>query len=389
MAAHIVALALFALGASAALGPDIDIMVPGYPLVDGPMPHKRMVAQTLDRTKPYAIGHRGDAGEFPEHSSLAYLSGIKHGADFIECCDVVLTKDYVPICRHEPLLSNTTNADDVFPTRKKTYVIDGYNSTGVHAIDLTLKEVRKLKLRERLYSRSQVYNDYYPVVTFEECIYMAQHAPRVVGIYPETKHPTWHDTLIKARKGKTTITDQVLYYLKKHGYGAALNTPEWLARPVFLQSFESNNLAYARTKSEVPIIQLMDATNAPLPDGSFANYSAMMTSESLAKIAKYANGIGPWKETLQQTVTRADGTQYLNSTGLVERAHAAGLQVHLYTLRNEPNYHSNTLTSIEAEYAYYFKTLGVDGGFTDFPGTLAQWLRNEVAMNTTWPNLKL
>ena len=38
-----------------------------------------------------------------------------------------------------------------------------------------------------------------------------QHAPRVVGIYPETKHPTWHDTLIKARKGKTTITDQVRY----------------------------------------------------------------------------------------------------------------------------------------------------------------------------------
>ena len=185
--------------------------------------------------------------------SILLFSFPPSGADFIECCDVVLTKDYVPICRHEPLLSNTTNADSVFPTKKRTYVIDGYNSTGVHAIDLTLKEVRtgmrrlacrwpprgpgggdgrvatqssgertttppclthpvthgalpsptqrqpspahrgprpllltttpttppqtqirKLRLRERLYSRSQVYNDWYPVITFEECIHFAQ-----------------------------------------------------------------------------------------------------------------------------------------------------------------------------------------------------------------------
>jgi glycerophosphoryl diester phosphodiesterase len=49
--------------------------------------------------------------------------------------------------------------------------------------------------------------------------------------------------------------------------------------------------------------------------------------------------------------------------------------VHLYTLRNEPNYYNATFNSIDAEYSYYFKTLGVEGGFTDFPGTLVPWTK--------------
>jgi hypothetical protein len=39
------------------------------------------------------------------------------GAQFIECCDIVLTADLVPVCRHEPVISNTTNADQLFPDR--------------------------------------------------------------------------------------------------------------------------------------------------------------------------------------------------------------------------------------------------------------------------------
>jgi hypothetical protein len=36
-----------------------------------------------------------------------------------------MTRDDVLICRHEPLLSNTTNADELFPDRITTYVRPG------------------------------------------------------------------------------------------------------------------------------------------------------------------------------------------------------------------------------------------------------------------------
>lgn len=51
----------------------------------------------------------------------------------------------------------------------------------------------------------------------------------------------------------------------------------------------------------------------------------------------------------------------------------APAQVHLYTLRNDVNL--SPFTSIDAEYSYYFKNLKVDGGFTDFPGTMVPWTK--------------
>ena len=44
-------------------------------------------------------------------------------AAFIEC-DVALTSDCGLICRHEPLLSGTTNADEVFANKLTSYNID-------------------------------------------------------------------------------------------------------------------------------------------------------------------------------------------------------------------------------------------------------------------------
>lgn len=65
-------------------------------------------------------------------------------ADFIEC-DVVLTKDRGLFCRHEPLLSDTTDADEKFPERATTYTIDGVDYTGVFSVDLTSAEMKTLR----------------------------------------------------------------------------------------------------------------------------------------------------------------------------------------------------------------------------------------------------
>jgi hypothetical protein len=46
-----------------------------------------------------------------------------------------------------------------------------------------------------------------------ETAQMLQSAARVVGTYPETKHPVWHDQLLKKRGHKTTITDVVIRWV--------------------------------------------------------------------------------------------------------------------------------------------------------------------------------
>lgn len=64
--------------------------------------------------KPLVVAHRGASGLLPEHTREAYLEAIKEGADFIECCDVVVTKDLQLVCRHEPEINGTTDAWDKF-----------------------------------------------------------------------------------------------------------------------------------------------------------------------------------------------------------------------------------------------------------------------------------
>ena len=62
---------------------------------------------------PLVVAHRGASGKLPEHTKEAYLEAISEGADFIEC-DVVVTKDLQLVCRHEPVLNETTDAVDKF-----------------------------------------------------------------------------------------------------------------------------------------------------------------------------------------------------------------------------------------------------------------------------------
>jgi hypothetical protein len=62
----------------------------------------------------------------------------------------------------------------------RTYNVDGENTTGVHAIDLTLAEIKTLRVKERLDFRSQAFNGFLPVMTFEECATMA----KVGGVEP-------------------------------------------------------------------------------------------------------------------------------------------------------------------------------------------------------------
>lgn len=102
------------------------------------------------------------------------------GADFIEC-DVVLTADLVPLCRHEPNLASSTDALAKFPDRRRSYVIDGEQVTGVFSVDLTAAEVATLRAVQPWPFRDQTHNGRYAVATLADYLQVARVSRVVAG----------------------------------------------------------------------------------------------------------------------------------------------------------------------------------------------------------------
>lgn len=311
---------------------------------------------------PLIIAHRGDSGERPEHTLAGYERAVDQGADFIEP-DLVLTKDGVLVVRHENEISGTTDVADhpEFAGRKVTKKIDGTEITGWFTEDFTLAELRTLRARERLAqvrTANKRFDGLYQIPTFEEVIKLAQakeaETGRRIGLYPETKHPTYFASIGLPHEAT------LLAMLEKYGYTSADD-------PVFIQSFEVGNLKLLREKTRLRLIQLVASEGGP-PDMPGVTYADMMTPEGLKAVAGYADGIGPSFD----MVIHPDGAD----SGLVASAHAAGLQVHPWTLRAEnmflpkpfqvgddPAAHGNFAGAVKAVAA-----TGVDAMFSDFPG---------------------
>lgn len=311
---------------------------------------------------PIIIAHRGDSGERPEHTLASYDRAIDQGADFIEP-DLVLTKDGVLVVRHENEISGTTDVADhpEFADRKATKKIDGEDITGWFTEDFTLAELRTLRAKERLAqvrTANRRFDGLYQIPTFEEVIKLAKareaETGRRIGIYPETKHPTYFASIGLPHEGP------LLAMLEKYGYGAPDD-------PVFIQSFEVGNLKVLRGKTRLRLIQLVASEGGP-SDMPGISYADMMTPEGLRAVAGYADGIGPSFD----MVIAPDGTD----SGLVASAHAAGLQVHPWTLRAENMFLPKAFQTGDDPVAYgnfagavkAVAATGVDGLFSDFPG---------------------
>ena len=189
-------------------------------------------AVTLTGAPLIVIGHRGASGYRPEHTLASYDLAINLGADFIEP-DLVSTKDGVLIARHENEISETTDVANhpEFADRRTTKVIDGVSVTGWFTEDFTLAEIKTLRAKERLPFRDQCFNGLYQVPTFQEVIDLAKQksVDRIIGIYPETKHPTYFDSI------GLSLEEPLLQILTENGYKGP-------NAPVFIQSFETANL---------------------------------------------------------------------------------------------------------------------------------------------------
>lgn len=280
------------------------------------------------------IGHRGASGHRPEHTIEAYTLAIEQGAHYIEP-DLVATKDGHLIARHENEISQTTDVKEKFPSRLKTKTIDGENITGWFTEDFTLAEIKTLKARERLPSRSNKFDNQFRIPTFDEVAELAKK--KGVGIYPEMKHPSYFRSIGLELEKKLAAA------LKKH----KLENKE---AKVFVQSFELESLKkFAELSPNIRRILLVhDQKSLPKP---------------LSSLKGVVYGIGPNKRLIIPEVDGKLGTP----TDLVKEAHAAGLKVHPYTFRGDPPFlHPVYKGNPAAEYLE-FKKLGVDGVFTDFP----------------------
>lgn len=277
---------------------------------------------------PVVIAHRGASGYLPEHTLESYAFAYAAGADYIEQ-DLALTKDGRLVCMHDICLELTTDVEEQYPDRKRE---DGR----WYVIDFTLDEIKGLHVHERLPRRFPVKKSDFEVPTFEEAIELVQglnaSTHRNVGIYPEMKEPGWH-----TKEGQP-IEEPCAAVLRAYGY------TDQNAR-VFVQCFEEGPLRKMRTEIglDVPQIYLF---------GNDKSQDHLATPEGLAKIKEFAEGIGPDKARIE-----ADPE-------LVERAHAAGLLVHPYTLRADMR--PRKYPTPEDEARQFFFTYKVDGMFTDF-----------------------
>jgi glycerophosphoryl diester phosphodiesterase len=311
--------------------------------------------------KPIVIGHRGASGYVPEHTLLAYFIAIAQGADFVEP-DLVMTRDGVLVARHENEIGGTTDVTErpEFAGRRTTKTIDGAAVTGWFTEDFTLAEIKTLRARERipqLRPANARFDRMFEVPTLEEVLDLVKSQKRPIGVYPETKHPTYFASIGLAMEAP------LVRLLHRYGYRGR-------HAPVFIQSFEVGNLKKLARMTDLSLVQLLSDTGKPWDDPR--TYADLAKPAGLAEIARYARGVGVNKNLM---IPRTPLGFLGAPTTLVADAHAKGLVVHGWTFRAENSFLPKDFQSSTDPAAYgdlaaevtRFLELGMDGFFTDQP----------------------
>ncbi len=374
------------------------------------------VSTAACQAAPLVIAHRGASGYLPEHSLEAYRQAIAQGADIIEV-DLVPSQDAVLMTRHENELSNSTDVakHPEFANRQTRKMVDGVWQQGWFSEDFTLQELRTLKLKETLPAlrkESAQYDGQFQIATFAEVLQLLarenqqrslQVGRKAVDIYIETKHPTYF-----AQAGRTLSNQPIGLDITALLVEALLKYQSLLPDTVYIQSFEMSNLLQLRAallpalpkplQQKIKLIQLLGDTKQQYmqPKDSFSepfdlvylqqtaatpspalaelakklpavlkpgfHYGQLLNTAALPLLAGYADGIGPWRQSLYPWIG-ADLT-------LLRQAQSAGLQVHPYTFRQEDVYllkdKAGQTVSMHDELTWLFQQ-GIDGVFADFP----------------------
>jgi glycerophosphoryl diester phosphodiesterase len=325
---------------------------------------------TPSQAQPVTVfAHRGASGYRPEHTLAGYELAIRLGADYIEP-DLVSTKDGVLVARHENDISGTTDvaAHPEFADRRTTKIIDGTPISGWFTEDFTLRELRTLRAEERLPGvrpANTRYDGRFQVPTFDEILDLARREGRrrgrVVGIAPETKHPTYFRSI------GLPLEPALVGSLRRAGLDSR-------RAKVVIQSFETGNLRELSRLTKVSLVQLTAASGAPYDlaaQGDPRTYADLMSPVGLREISTYARWLGPEKN----SIIPRDAAGFLGEpTSLTREAHSAGLKVVVYTFRDENQFLPADFRvgsspadkgDVFGEMRAFFAT-GVDGVFSDY-----------------------
>lgn len=254
------------------------------------------------------VAHRGASWEAPEHTFAAYDLALAQSADWIEQ-DLQMTRDGHLVVLHDDSLDRTATGPA--------------NSCRGLVRERTLAELERCEVgswfnREHpLRARASYAGERLPTLDSVLTRYRGR-----ARFYIETKNPA----------EAPGMEDSLLVLLRRHrlvGRGGDEGR-------VIVQSFSAASLLRLHAlEPRLALVQLMDER----PSGSLA--------ATLDSIAKYAIGVGPSREFINQAFVTA--------------AQARGLVVHPYTV------------NAEATMAFVLN-LGVDGMFTDRPELLRSLL---------------
>ena len=297
-----------------------------------PLGGARPVPSRLPAAGPVVIAHRGASGYRPEHTLAAYELAVQQGADFIEP-DLVSTRDHVLVALHDTELSVATDVADhpELADRRTTKVVYGRSQTGWFVEDLTLAEVRTLRVKERmpqLRPQNTPFDGRYQVPTFAEVLSLRQRLARTtgrpIGIYPELKIPYYFRSI--GLPLEPVFARQLRL--------AALNAA---TAPVIVQSFEPTSLRQLRDSygMRVRLSFLTYPSGAPYDlsvQGDTRTYADLNTAAGLKWLAGFVSVVAADQS---QVIPRRSDGRLGTPTALPARVHAAGLQLHVYALRSE------------------------------------------------------
>lgn len=369
---------------------------------------------------PLVIAHRGASGYLPEHTMAAYQRALEQGADIIEA-DLVPTKDGVLISRHENELSTSTviASHPEFASRKTRKIVDGIAQEGWFSEDFTLAELRQIKARESMPQtrpQSAAFDGQFDIVTLPEILQLLQRhrsaTGRQVGLYLETKHPTYFSHAGIRLDGSPIATD-----LSKLLVAQLEQYQPILPADIYIQSFEILNLwqlkhqllpnsDLAASQTKIHLIQLLGDTEQSYmqPQGNFSepydvvywrqqqqlpavypglatllpalvqpgfHYGDLFSSQGWQALASYADGVGPWRSNLYRRIDEKNPLLHK----VIRHARQVGLLVHPYTFRAEDHYLTKnadgSAVSLRQELQWLLSQ-GITGVFSDFPDIAVQ-----------------
>ncbi|MGO1974557.1 MAG: glycerophosphodiester phosphodiesterase family protein, partial [Propionibacteriaceae bacterium] len=247
--------------------------------------------------------------------------------------------------------------------------IDGKEITGWFTEDFTLAELRTVRAVERIPDTRPDNTDFdglYPIPTLDEVLDLARNsrtcAGGKVGVYPETKHPSYFDSV------DLSLEKPLVQALERAGLNRT-------SSPVILQSFETTNLKELNRRTDVPIAQIVGCSGAPydlVAKGDERTYADLVAKEGLQEISRYADGVSLCKDVM---IPRTDEGELGDPSPVIGHAHRYGMDVHGWTFRAENQFlptefrssddgseHGDMAGEIEA-----FLAAGIDGILSDHP----------------------